>query len=579
MQEQLKAQLGFSELLPVQKVVIPFVDRVIRSMFPFDTCLSAPTGSGKTLCYLVPMIQDVVRAHEQGLGTQLRALVLTPSAQLSQQVYRIAHKLVAGKKCHIALLGGTGDKRKALANVVKTIKVVAEDQHGEETQSASTSTSTKENVIGSIDAAGSSSALVAQPLPTTELKLAVADIIISTPQQLLKYLTAPGGLPLSYLKMIVIDEADAVLNGTFTNVAARIISYHESCRAPGVTLHKMLCSATMTTHIAKVAEISLRNATYFTLDTAGKQAPVLAIDSEHTTTSNTAGTLGVTQKFSMPLRLYEHWLSIEAPERHVVFLKLVRSILRGLAASKEGAATSGEPKSNAETEVTGGAAEATTEQKDAAEDKKAKKILSSTVTDPNSPKGKAILVFCSTAETVRVMCAFLQAAGLPSLEFASATTENERRKAVLQAFTGKNTIIVTTDALMRGIDLPGVAAVVMYDAPRTLQQYIHRTGRTARANCVGHSYALLTRLGPSGSKEDGEITVFKSFASYLVRHNNIQHERQLQAIGEDHINEANELLSAAKLMLKQSVLLKSAVSLKPASGPRASKRPRQEETK
>jgi superfamily II DNA/RNA helicase len=566
MQEQLKAQLGFSELLPVQKVVIPFVDRVIRSMFPFDTCLSAPTGSGKTLCYLIPMIQDVVRAHEMGLGTQLRALVLTPSAQLSQQVYRIAHKLVSGKKCHIALLGGTGDKRKALANVVKTIKVVAADQqHGDEVPSDSTST----KPIGDSNDTAASSALITQPLSTEEVKLAVADIIISTPQQLLKYLTAPGGLPLSFLKMIVIDEADAVLNGTFTNVAARIISYHESCRAPGVTLHKMLCSATMTTHIAKVAEISLRNATYFTLDTAGKQAPVLAVDSEQGTAGSTAGTLGVTQKFSMPLRLYEHWLSIEAPERHVVFLKLVRSILRGLTASKEGAA---DAKPNGESEVSGVAAEESKET----EKKKAKTAVT-TSTDANSPKGKAILVFCSTAETVRVMCAFLQAAGLPSLEFASATTENERKKAVLQAFTGKNTIIVTTDALMRGIDLPGVAAVIMYDAPRTLQQYIHRTGRTARANCVGHSYALLTRLGPSGSKEDGEITVFKSFASYLVRHNNIQHERQLQAIDEDHINEANELLSAAKLMLKQSVLLKSAVSLKPAAGPRASKRPRQEE--
>ena len=52
--------------------------------------------------------------------------------------------------------------------------------------------------------------------------------------------------------------------------------------------------------------------------------------------------------------------------------------------------------------------------------------------------------------------------------------------------------IVSTDALARGIDIPGVNCVVSYDAPKVDKLYIHRTGRTGRA---GHKGTAITLLG------------------------------------------------------------------------------------
>ena len=52
--------------------------------------------------------------------------------------------------------------------------------------------------------------------------------------------------------------------------------------------------------------------------------------------------------------------------------------------------------------------------------------------------------------------------------------------------------LISTDALTRGMDLPGVACVVNYDAPFHMKTYVHRVGRTARAGQAGVAYTLLT---------------------------------------------------------------------------------------
>lgn len=51
--------------------------------------------------------------------------------------------------------------------------------------------------------------------------------------------------------------------------------------------------------------------------------------------------------------------------------------------------------------------------------------------------------------------------------------------------------IVSSDALARGMDIPGVKYVVSYDAPMYIKTYIHRIGRTARAGKKGTAVTLL----------------------------------------------------------------------------------------
>lgn len=66
-----------------------------------------------------------------------------------------------------------------------------------------------------------------------------------------------------------------------------------------------------------------------------------------------------------------------------------------------------------------------------------------------------------------------------------------------QLFTLHFFRIVCTDALARGIDLPGVQCVISYSAPKHLKTYIHRAGRTARAGSSGTAVTLLhtTQVG------------------------------------------------------------------------------------
>lgn len=62
----------------------------------------------------------------------------------------------------------------------------------------------------------------------------------------------------------------------------------------------------------------------------------------------------------------------------------------------------------------------------------------------------------------------------------------------LEAFRkGKIQVLVSTDAMTRGMDVEGVKNVINYDMPAYIKTYVHRAGRTARAGQTGCCYSLL----------------------------------------------------------------------------------------
>jgi ATP-dependent RNA helicase DDX51/DBP6 len=74
-------------LFPVQKQVIPIILNTDRSqsIYPNDICVTAPTGSGKTLTYVLPIIQSL----RKRITPCCRAIVLLPVSDLAEQVYTI----------------------------------------------------------------------------------------------------------------------------------------------------------------------------------------------------------------------------------------------------------------------------------------------------------------------------------------------------------------------------------------------------------------------------------------------------------------------------------------------------------
>ncbi|MCA0237541.1 MAG: DEAD/DEAH box helicase [Bacteroidetes bacterium] len=108
-------------------------------------------------------------------------------------------------------------------------------------------------------------------------------------------------------------------------------------------------------------------------------------------------------------------------------------------------------------------------------------------------KGQRILVFSSTKAVVSQLYKQLKAKGL-AVQYISSDLEQQEREQVMMAFRNRQVdILVATDVLSRGIDVDGIEFVINYDVPRDAEDYVHRIGRTARADRKG---TALTLIGP-----------------------------------------------------------------------------------
>ena len=75
---------------------------------------------------------------------------------------------------------------------------------------------------------------------------------------------------------------------------------------------------------------------------------------------------------------------------------------------------------------------------------------------------------------------------------SSEKNKEERQKIINQFDNGKFWILITTDIVARGIDFKNVNLVINYDFPNSMLTYIHRVGRTARAERNGAALTFFT---------------------------------------------------------------------------------------
>jgi len=97
----------------------------------------------------------------------------------------------------------------------------------------------------------------------------------------------------------------------------------------------------------------------------------------------------------------------------------------------------------------------------------------------------SILIFCSRKEIVKSLARELKAARMQVSAFHSDLEQREREEILLSFKNKQLPVIIGTDALSRGIDVEGIDLVVNYDVPGDPEDYIHRIGRTARAETTG----------------------------------------------------------------------------------------------
>ncbi len=101
------------------------------------------------------------------------------------------------------------------------------------------------------------------------------------------------------------------------------------------------------------------------------------------------------------------------------------------------------------------------------------------------PDLDSILVFSSTKKKVFEIVKSLKRAG-NTVEGISSDLEQKEREEVLIRFRSKRTrVLVATDVLSRGIDIKDINLVINFDVPSSAEDYVHRVGRTARADKTG----------------------------------------------------------------------------------------------
>jgi len=329
--------LGFKYCSPVQASSLPI------ALTGRDVACQAQTGTGKTAAFLIAMFARFLAAPPKGQRRpgRPRALVLAPTRELVVQILEDAHNI--GRHC-------------GLNNIA---------------------------VFGGMDYARQRSTLTGKPV----------DLIAATPGRLLDF-KQQGQLDLSDVEILVIDEADRMLDMGFIPDIKRIIHG----LPPREKRQTLLFSATLSEDVLRLASQWMVNPAKIKIEP--EKVTVDALDQIiYAVSSN--------QKFPLLVNLLQQ----KEMERVLVFVNR-----RDVASS-----------------------------------------------------------VCDDLEACGIKCGML-----------SGSMPQEKRLRVLDGFRGGNIrVLVATDVAARGIHVDDVSHVINYDIPYEAEDYVHRTGRTARVGKVG----------------------------------------------------------------------------------------------
>jgi len=107
---------------------------------------------------------------------------------------------------------------------------------------------------------------------------------------------------------------------------------------------------------------------------------------------------------------------------------------------------------------------------------------------------KNALIFCSRKQTVKELTRQLKRTGTVVEEIHSDLEQSQRENVLGNFASGRVPLLVATDILSRGIDIDTIDLVINYDVPSDGEDYVHRIGRTARAEADGTAYTLISEM-------------------------------------------------------------------------------------
>ena len=115
---------------------------------------------------------------------------------------------------------------------------------------------------------------------------------------------------------------------------------------------------------------------------------------------------------------------------------------------------------------------------------------------------QSIIIFTSSKRMVREIARQLHTKGFSVNEISSDLEQSDREKVLRDFGNRKFQILVATDVISRGIDIKDISLIINFDVPQDAEDYVHRVGRTARADTTG---VALTLINQKDQKRFGQI--------------------------------------------------------------------------
>ncbi|KAI1869053.1 uncharacterized protein JN550_006040 [Neoarthrinium moseri] len=490
------AQKGYKEAFAIQTAVIPqLLPHHCRTMHS-DILVSAATGSGKTLAYALPMIRDL--GHGSRHVTRLRALVVLPTRELVRQAHKICEECAG-------VFGADADRRRVKIGTATGNQTIQEERKAlleREDRYDPDAYAERQKRLESrrkgyyddeVEGAEDDEELAEirrkedkkETLPDYVIGYkSRVDILICTPGRLVEHIKYTPGFRLDYVRWLVADEADKLLGQGFQQWLDLVIPklqddaaqarQHKQTHFSGV--RKVILSATMTRDLDLLEGLKLRRPKLVVLEGSGA---------------------GV--EYALPELLRETALKADNNLKPLFLLDLLQS--SHLTASKPAEAISDITSSSGSDSESDSGSDSESDS-DSDTDSSSDSDSESAAGKPSRPSSKpalpskSILIFTNSNQSAlrlsRLLC-ILSPPLEPIVGLLTSDTAYSTRKQTLQAFsTGKIRIIVASDLVARGIDLPHLEHVVNYDMPSSVASYVHRVGRTARAGRSGHAWTFFT---------------------------------------------------------------------------------------
>jgi ATP-dependent RNA helicase DDX51/DBP6 len=499
LKRSLKAK-GYVETFAVQSALLPML---LHGSTPRtgDVCVSAATGSGKTLAYVLPIIESL----RSRVVTKLRALIVVPTRELVSQVREACELCLSGSGLQIETAVGNRPFKTEQGLFVKTGQIY--DPQGYAMK--------YNRMVGSTDDGDLYDPVVDDILPDELLSLlpdhvfdysSKIDILICTPGRLVDHIRSTPGFTLDDLQWLVIDEADRlftmdILEREIEPSEARLDQrlLHVMNRQPiKSNVRKIVLSATMTKDVGKLSVLKLKRPTLVVVDHgASRQGDGEGDEADGPRTSTAE------ESFHLPAALLESAVSVrDEGEKPLYLHQLLRKhILEDTVmtdAQEDDDSSSSSESSEDDASSPFSPPSSGTESEDIEQDAKPASATESTHDrHPNleaAPRG--VLVFTKSNESaIRLarLLALMHPPYAPILGILTSTQPSSKRRRTLRSFlNGSLSLLIASDLVSRGMDMPNLAHVVNYDLPPSVRGYIHRVGRTARAGRAGHAWTMVT---------------------------------------------------------------------------------------